>query len=203
MRRSLITAEPRKQKGFSLFMVLVMMFVIAFLVIAATQSYNTEMRISSNDADRKHAFSLAEAALRQGETDIGSFSNVEFSADCKDGLCAQADQPSEEKIINTSEVTLRITACRDKCAGVNAWERKAKDGKPLFETNAKNKQYRTYPVSGQSVANPPRYIIEVLGSTPQPDGSIRVIYRVTARAWGKNENTSVTLQSFVEGVYNS
>ncbi|KPN71354.1 PilX N-terminal domain-containing pilus assembly protein [Neisseria sp. 83E34] len=202
MRRPLTIVQPTEQKGFSLFMVLVMMFVIAFLVIAATQSYNTEMRISSNDSDRKHAFSLAEAALRQGETDIGSFSDVTFSADCSGGLCAQADVSSPEKTINTSEVTLKITACEKECAGVNAWERKADDKKLLFETKIKDK-YRTYVVSEDLAEKNPRYIIEVLGSTSQPDGSIRVIYRVTARAWGKNENTSVTLQSFVEGVYNS
>ena len=59
-----------KPQGFALFVVLVMMIVIAFLVVAAVQSYNTEMRISSNDSDRKMAMQLAESALRQGEAQI-------------------------------------------------------------------------------------------------------------------------------------
>ena len=57
MRRPLhLSRAPRREQGgFALFIVLIMMIVIAFLVVAATQSYNTEMRIGSNDADRKMA----------------------------------------------------------------------------------------------------------------------------------------------------
>ena len=68
MRRPLhLSRAPRREQGgFALFIVLIMMIVIAFLVVAATQSYNTEMRIGSNDADRKMAMATAEAALRQG-----------------------------------------------------------------------------------------------------------------------------------------
>lgn len=39
----------------------------------------------------------------------------------------------------------------------------------------------------------PRYIIEYIST--QDDGA--VIYRVTAKAWGKNKNTVVILQSYV------
>ena len=48
------------QGGFSLFIVMVIMLVIALLVIATSQSSNTEMRMSTNEADRKYAVSLAE-----------------------------------------------------------------------------------------------------------------------------------------------
>ena len=44
-----------KQRGFSLPVVMVMMLVLAVMVLAAAQSFNTESRISSNDADRKMA----------------------------------------------------------------------------------------------------------------------------------------------------
>ena len=40
-------------KGFSLPIVMIMMLVLAILVLAATQLFNTESRLSSNDADRK------------------------------------------------------------------------------------------------------------------------------------------------------
>ncbi|MDO4644049.1 MAG: PilX N-terminal domain-containing pilus assembly protein [Cardiobacteriaceae bacterium] len=192
MRKPLITILPQKQKGFSLFMVLVMMLVIAFLVIAATQSYNTEMRISSNDADRKSAFSLAEAALRQGESDIGNFADETFKADCSGGLCSQADQKTASEITAAgSSLHLRLEACAAGCSGINAWDR------PGFQTSG-----RKYEIPDSLSANPARYIIEALGSNTESDGTIKVIYRVTARAWGKNPNTTVTLQSYVEGVYN-
>ena len=52
MRRphSLIQSKSNQQ-GFALFIVLMMMVAIALLVVAAMQSYNTEQRISTNDAD--------------------------------------------------------------------------------------------------------------------------------------------------------
>ena len=61
MRKPLI----KKQQGFTLYMVLILMAVIAILVLAGSQLLNTEMRLSTNDADRKYAFGLAEDALRQ------------------------------------------------------------------------------------------------------------------------------------------
>ena len=57
-------------RGFSLPIVMIMMVVLAILVLAATQLFNTESRLSSNDADRKMTMQVAEAALRQGEQAI-------------------------------------------------------------------------------------------------------------------------------------
>ena len=52
MRRPITLIKPDRQQGYALFIVLMMMIVIALLVVTATQSYNTEQRISTNDADR-------------------------------------------------------------------------------------------------------------------------------------------------------
>lgn len=70
MRRPITLIKPDRQQGYALFIVLMMMVVIALLVVTATQSYNTEQRISTNDADRKLTTTLAEAALREGENQI-------------------------------------------------------------------------------------------------------------------------------------
>ncbi|MDU1535200.1 MAG: pilus assembly protein PilX, partial [Neisseria sp.] len=40
-----LPAKASAQKGFALFIVLMIMIVIALLVVTATQSYNTEQRI--------------------------------------------------------------------------------------------------------------------------------------------------------------
>ena len=92
MRRPITLNHPAKasaQKGFALFIVLMIMIVIALLVVTATQSYNTEQRISTNDADHKFATTLAEAALRQGENDIYSIEEGRqiFNDQCSEGLC--------------------------------------------------------------------------------------------------------------------
>ena len=85
------------QGGFSLFIVMVIMLVIALLVIATSQSSNTEMRMSTNEADRKYAVSLAEQGLLDAEAIIKNWANssnqtarpnLVFKSDCADGLCA-------------------------------------------------------------------------------------------------------------------
>ena len=168
------------QRGFALFIVLMMMIVIAFLVVAVTQSYNTEMRISSNDADRKLAMSLAEAALRQGEGEIADLNNPTFSQDCTNGLCTAAGSAASTQ----GEMTIAADS-----SNTVAWDRACGNGMCL-ETNG-----RTYAAdSDAGVSRAPRYIIEFIDA--KTDGSI--IYRVTARAWGSNANTVVTVQSYVE-----
>jgi Tfp pilus assembly protein PilX len=49
-----------------------------------------------------------------------------------------------------------------------------------------------YSLPSGSLARNPCYIIELLTSSYQGGGTL---YRVTARAWGINGNTKVTLQS--------
>ena len=180
-------ALPHKQRGFSLFIVLIVMIIIAFLAVAATQSYNTEMRISSNDADRKIALSVAEAALRQGESDIAAFTSPSFTADCTDGLCSAAGQAASSVTTSTGTITLGADS-----TAMNAWQRTCgTSDSSCLETNG-----LTYSASG--VSQNPRYIIEFVNTTTDSDGVVHLIYRVTSRAWGQNANTAVTLQSFVE-----
>ncbi len=162
-----------KQKGYTLFIVLIMMLVIAIVVIASMQSTNTEMRISSNEADRKFALSLAEQALRSGESRILEVGNAEFdkqatSNSCSNGICGG----------KASEIT-------------PVWKRS--DGVDL-NANGKGR----YCISGNSNKNNACYMVERLGDTHQDQNVSKSIFRVTARAWGANSNTVVTLQSYVE-----
>lgn len=152
-------------KGFSLPIVMIMMLVLAIMVLAATQLFNTESRLSSNDADRKMTMQVAEAALRQGEQAIvdqglvGLDKKAQFTSGCNNGLCL----PSQ--------------------SGEAVWEGGSKS---LLEK--KGKEY----VTDTEVHQKPRYVIEWIS-----DDSERIVYRVTARAWGENANTVVTLQSYV------
>lgn len=179
MRRSqchpIISPLPNGQRGFSLLIVLIVMIIIAFLAVAATQTYNTELRISSNDADRKMAMATAEAALRQGESDIATFTDEAFNETCTDGLCSQA-----------------ILTIGQDSSNINAWTRTSCNDTSCLETNG-----RTYTATGS--ARPARYIIEYISNTPDLNGNT-LLFRVTARAWGQNANTVVTVQSYVESI---
>ena len=191
MRRSqchpIISSLPNGQRGFSLLIVLIVMIIIAFLAVAATQTYNTELRISSNDADRKMAMATAEAALRQGESDIATFTDPKFTEICTNGLCSQAGQTSTT--VETNEGILTIDGDDSK---INAWTRMSCNDASCLETNG-----RTYTATGS--ARPARYIIEYISNTPDLNGNT-LLFRVTARAWGQNANTVVTVQSYVESI---
>ena len=191
MRRPLhLSRAPRREQGgFALFIVLIMMIVIAFLVVAATQSYNTEMRIGSNDADRKMAMATAEAALRQGEGDISTLKDPTFASNCAGGLCAAAASaaPSPNPLKDTPQGTITVTIA-GKDSAIAAWERTSCTNGSCLENSG-----RTFAVPGAAKA--PRYIIEFINHTAATNTSI---YRVTARAWGKNANTVVTVQSYVQ-----
>ena len=190
MRRPITLNKPNQQRGYALFIVLMMMVVIALLVVTATQSYNTEQRISTNDADHKFATTLAEAALREGENYIYSIEDgtTTFDDDCTNGLCKAkslpASKPNEPYTTTTGKVIVEGNSTEE------AWHRECgKDKVKCIDING-----IPYPSKNSGAKKDARYIIEYL-STNSTDN--RTIYRVTAKAWGKNEYTVVMLQSYV------
>ena len=207
MRRPITLNKPERQQGYALFIVLMMMVVIALLVVTATQSYNTEQRISTNDADHKFATTLAEAALRKGENRIYDIENgvFPFTDDCistpKDknekqqkGLCKAAHVKAGSyltaggtiTVIGTSKDEAWVRECgTDKCI--------EKNGKKYEISGIEEDDEEYDEISGIKIKKP-RHIIEYLGTN---SADKRTIYRVTAKAWGKNANTQVVLQSYV------
>lgn len=193
MRRPITLNKPERQQGYALFIVLMMMVVIALLVVTATQSYNTEQRISTNDADRKLATTLAEAALREGENQIFDIEGKKttFTKDCKNGLCSTPEviyDGNFEKPENDKPEGDAWNRILPEC--IEKDEKKKKKPQKCIDVNGK--KYSLGENSG--IKKSPRYIIEYLGTN---SADKRTIYRVTAKAWGKNDNTQVVLQSYV------
>ncbi|EPI8133321.1 pilus assembly PilX family protein [Neisseria gonorrhoeae] len=195
-KQNTLTGIPTSdgQRGFALFIVLMVMIVVAFLVVTAAQSYNTEQRISANESDRKLALSLAEAALREGEFQVldleyAADSKVTFSENCEKGLCTAVNvrtnnNGSEEAFGNIAvKGNPTVEAVKRSCP--------AKSGKNSTGLCIDNKGME-YKKGTGSVSKMPRYIIEYLGVKNGQN-----VYRVTAKAWGKNANTVVVLQSYV------
>ncbi|EOG0356569.1 PilX N-terminal domain-containing pilus assembly protein [Neisseria gonorrhoeae] len=194
-KQNALTGIPTSegQRGFALFIVLMVMIVVAFLVVTAAQSYNTEQRISANESDRKLALSLAEAALREGEFQVLDLeytadSKVTFSENCENGLCTavnvrtnDANEETFDNIVVKGKPT--VEAVKRPCP--------AKSGKNSTGLCIDN-QGVEYEKGTASVSKMPRYIIEYLGVKNGQN-----VYRVTAKAWGKNANTVVVLQSYV------
>lgn len=184
MRRSHSLIQSKSnQQGFALFIVLMMMVAIALLVVAAMQSYNTEQRISTNDADRKLAFSLAESALREGENSILNLpDSPKFNDECDNGLCRAAN--TAERPTGSPQIT--------GTSNIEAWLRKCGD-KLCIDTKGKEYPKDAKVSLPNGVSKKPRYIIEYVSNSSTGAN----IYRVTAKAWGKNDNTTVMVQSYV------
>ncbi|ENT0795439.1 TPA: pilus assembly protein PilX [Neisseria gonorrhoeae] len=194
-KQNTLTGIPTSdgQRGSALFIVLMVMIVVAFLVVTAAQSYNTEQRISANESDRKLALSLAEAALREGEFQVLDLeytadSKVTFSENCENGLCTavnvrtnDANEETFDNIVVKGKPT--VEAVKRPCP--------VKSGKNSTGLCIDN-QGVEYKKGTGNVSKMPRYIIEYLGVKNGQN-----VYRVTAKAWGKNANTVVVLQSYV------
>lgn len=183
--------SKQKQSGFSLFMVMIIMLVIALLVVVTSQSSSTEMRISTNDADRKFAMSLAENGLREAENVISTFPEAarsgqvfNFSVNCNNGLCTPAEDV--QVLPSTTSYTLNTTGSNRSTV---AWKRTF-NNQSVFDARGRAGVGGTY-------ANNVRYIIEFLGER-QSGSKVERHFRVTVRAKGQNENTVVMLQSHVE-----
>ena len=193
------------QKGFSLFFVMILMLVIAFIVIMTSQSSLTEMRSSTNEADRKFALSLAENGLREGEFAIKTAFDAKptvttFTADCKNGWCLPA-KDSYSSTQSNEPFKFDTAAAPD----IPAWERCAANtsqqasscvGKTVLDAGCdasasarckKSNDGKTY------------YNIEYIGERMDSVKEQQVDnFRITSRARGNNDDTVVTLQSYVE-----
>ena len=191
------------QKGFSLFFVMVLMLVIAFIVIMTSQSSLTEMRSSTNEADRKFALSLAENGLREGEFAIKAAFDAKptattFTADCKNGWCLPA-KDSYSSTQSNEPFKFDTAAAPD----IPAWERCAANtsqqasscvGKTVLDAGCDTKKRCMESKDGKTY-----YIVEYLGSRMDNVKAQHIDnFRVTSRARGNNDDTVVTLQSYVE-----
>ncbi len=205
------------QGGFSLFIVMVIMLVIALLVIATSQSSNTEMRMSTNEADRKYAVSLAEQGLLDAEAIIKGWVNPSnrtngntgeqfFRATCDNGLCApakdtykvdsrdllfkydQGEQQSNYPAWERCQVNGRVVDINQRCE-INSTA--SGKGKSILDTDCK-------PACKAVAGTDTRYIIEYLGNKTDAKLGNVDYFRVTSRAHGNNKDTVVTLQTYLE-----
>ena len=179
-------SASRTQQGFSLVMVMMVMVIIALLVIAGAQVSNTEMRISTNNADQKFAKGLAEKALLAGESDLLTI------------LFPSKNSAVDENTL-TSSGQFETNKCSSGLGGIYTTTLDV----PVWEKGGTKSEEDGFVANGKEVsditggAKNPRYIIEYLG-VKKVDGNEDVrVFRISARAWGKNENTVSTLQTVV------
>lgn len=173
-----------KQSGFSLYMVLIIMIVIAFLVVATMHGTSTNSRTSANDSDYQFALENAQKGLKAAQENISTWTSknttFSFECDCKGGLCAAKDvDPSKA---NTT--LAKVEPC-DQSQLKEVWKRDN-----VFSNDGGDPS-----ISGSS--GDYRYVIEYLG--PDNAGTAGVyIFRITSKGWGKNKQTTSIVEETVQ-----
>ena len=167
---------PRKRQSGAVLIVSLMILVLLTLIgLTAIQASTVQERIAGNSRSLDLAFQAAEAALREGEDRL--------------------DNPS-------------VPLTHGSIAGWYRWNNTTTP--PTWRTpaiwNDSSKTRMTYTLGadqGWSVAQAPQFAIEELPPMPDIGGSLDgaapmsedMMYRISARGFGGNTNTTVILQT--------
>jgi len=175
--RSAPTLPPgSRQRGAVLVVALMFLTVLTLIATIAVRTGMSEERMARATRDYNVAFQAAEAALRDAKADLTGYgtrdpviiANVDFVANCVNGLCLMAAP-------GTTPV----------------WEIDANWNNAV--AYAQYTGVLPLPATGPgAVSAPPRYLIEYVAA----QGS-QHLYRVTARGLGPTPNMTVTLQEEV------
>lgn len=167
-----------REQGVSLVVSMIFLIILTILGLAAMRVATLEERMSGNARDRSLAFQAAEAALRDAETDI---ENKNFDR--------SGDSTRTTKISGLAGAT--STCANGLCCNLQGLTC-IEPTLPLYKSSKLDAgvSYGTYTgaPSLSGLSQQPRYLIEPF----LVDG--RNYYRVTARGYGLNSNTQVTLQ---------
>jgi type IV pilus assembly protein PilX len=200
-------AAPSRQHGAVLVVALLFLMIITMLGVASLQSTSSEERMAGNSRDSNNALTAAEAALRDAWYDING-SCAPGSSSCTkrtpaiSGASNFGDGTGTAGKCSTAGLCLP-TGSYPNYPLLNITNWSASGSGAVYPVT-----FGTYTMSGSSaekipqVAIQPQYIIEAL-CTPSSGASIggagcpQYFYRITARGFGGNSNTQVTLQMTV------
>ena len=178
--------NQHNQHGAVLITGLIFMVVLTLLAVASMRNTGLEEKMAANAQNQNMAFQAAEAALRQGLSQVysGTITSASgFTPSCTTvapmGLC----MPSAPGVAPIWTTQFPFGQTTPTVSGVANFS-----GTPL-----------------QGVANQPQYIIELLPSIPCPSCSIgsgrgagagaATPFRVTARGWGMAPEARATTQA--------
>lgn len=171
-------------RGASLLVVMLLLIILTILGLTALQVATTEERMSGNSRDRGLAFQAAEAALRDAEFDIrcqkydGTAATTTRGFGCISGMTGADASCTDGLCCNNNGLT-----CVEPATPVYQNTSLSLVTTPSVEYGS----YTNAPALA-GVTQQPRYLIEPF----VVDGKNH--YRITARGYGVNANTQVTLQ---------
>lgn len=119
-------ASPPRQRGATLFVVMVMVLLVTLLVLWSSRSAYLSELVTGNDSDYQRALEAAHAMVRDAELDIqnqrpdGTACTRDPQANCRtwgrlDAASRQAFYPEQESELH--DVTARLRALTPPCSG--------------------------------------------------------------------------------------
>lgn len=182
---------PSGEKGAVLITALMFVVILTLIGVTAVMTTTMEERMAGNSRDRNVAFQAAEIALRDAERDILCLNAAGT------GSCTRTMPISGQ----TGAMDTTATSCSYCLPGVYL---PATSGDPVWvkknlaSGSSDSVQFGSYTGATNivGVAIQPRYLIEVIRVLPPGESLTTKIYyyRITARGFGANANTQVTLQ---------
>jgi type IV pilus assembly protein PilX len=186
---------PRRQRGAILIVALMFLVLLTIVGVSTISGTTLEEKMAGNMREQATAFQAAESALRDAEIDletgIGGTGNRDaalaatggintvFATACTasftNGVCLQPASPPGT--YQTDVVT------------ASGWD---------WTSTSKTVQYGAYTgaTAFSGLFRQPRYVIEYLAEKDDSSlGANTRYFRITARGWGADQNTTVTLQS--------
>jgi len=180
----------RRQEGAILVIALLFLVLLTIIGVSSISGVTLEEKMASNLREQNVAFQAAESALRDAEIDleggIGGTGN-------RDPMTIAANFASDCTTAFTNGV------CRQPAAPPGTWQTEIVTVSTWNWTDA-NKTVAYGRFTGATaltgVFRQPRYVIEYLQE--KDDSSTAPItryFRISARGWGADQNSSVTLQT--------
>lgn len=174
-----------KQQGAVLITSLVMLVILTMLGLSAMQDASMEERMAGNMRAQNVAFQAAEAALREGETTVGDWTNkpIETSTGSNNGVWI-LDAPDDDATDDTPWWLSRNSTWWTNTSNVVEYG---------HDLNYK---------AGTKLSTRPRYVIEdrevakdTLSMGLQSDYIGRHYYQVTSRGTDESKRSEVLLRS--------
>ena len=202
------TTLPQRQRGAILVIALMFLVLLTIISVSSISGVTLEEKMAGNMREQNVAFQAAESALRDAEIDletgIGGTCTPGVSVPANPGLsqgCLGARDPmtiAASFAINCS-AAFTFGVCLQPAAPPATWQAQIVTPSTWDWTHAnKTTAYGTF--TGASalvgVIRQPRYVIEYLAEKDDTSTTPATrFFRVTARGWGANANTTVTLQT--------
>lgn len=208
----MLSRNQPKQRGVVLLTALLWLMLLTVVTLGVGRLLRDEQRIGSNLDDAQLAFRLAETALQAGEAALpglpqlarlAAMSEVELNGPTSPFTltCRQPRNPPPW------QQGLCLSAALAGQAYPAPWQQRDTTGLELLHPCGAARRVVLQPQSsghycpgvapGPWYWADPHYLIELLDPRyPAPDGS-GLLFRVTARGWGKQAGSVVTLQSHV------